>query len=243
MEELCCRFPVLGQLMFDNLDEESLNNCKEASKVVSQFVINERFFWIRMIRKYYKNLIEFKSSWEMIIHKTSADILKKLAIVVHCFFTKDRLRFAFNWSPFHIAAQSGLMQLCRHVYQKSDIHQLENKNPVNKKVCTSQHARNHNYCDLTPLHLSAQNGHLHIYRLITDTLEDKNPVNSSGITPLHLSAKQGYLEICQLIIESLDNKNPADRSGNTPLHLSARNGHLEICQLIMNTLENLCTVL
>ena len=79
MEELCYRFPVIGELVLNNLDEQSLSNCQEASRVISQFVIKERLFWIRIIQKYYKNLSEFKRYWEMIIHQTSAGILKQLA--------------------------------------------------------------------------------------------------------------------------------------------------------------------
>ena len=87
MEELCCRFPVLGDLMFNNLDDQSLSNSKVAGRVVSQFVINERFFWIRIIQNYYEELSEFKTSWEMVIRRTSVDILKKLNVVFLIFFS------------------------------------------------------------------------------------------------------------------------------------------------------------
>jgi hypothetical protein len=190
MEDLCYRYPVLGKLVFNNLDDQSLYNCQEASRVSSQFVIRERFFWIRVIQKYHKNLSEFKNSWDMIIHRTSADTLKQLAIAVHHFF-KRRIRAAKrrniplvpiilkDWSPFHIAAESGLMQLCAHVYHKTDDHQLTNKNPANKRN------------GVTGLHVAAQKGHKEIYQFIMDKVENKNPAAVNGVTPLHLAAQKG----------------------------------------------------
>ena len=178
--------------MLNNLDEQSLSNCKEASRVVSHFVIQERFYWIRIIQKYYKNLCEFKRSWKIVTHRTSTGILKQLAIAVHCFFT-TRLRASCHWSPFHIAAGSGDMQLCTHVYQK--IHQLENKNPENKK-------------GWNPLHVAALSGHVDICVLIMHHLENKNPSRFRDYTPLHLSAQNGHLEICRLITDMLEDKNP-----------------------------------
>ena len=76
MEGLCYRFPVLGELVLNNLDKQSLSNCQESSRVISQFLIKERFFWIRIIQKYFENLSEFKRLWEMVISRTSADTLK-----------------------------------------------------------------------------------------------------------------------------------------------------------------------
>ena len=140
MEELCYRFPVLGKLLLKNLDEQSLSNCQEASRVVNQFVIKERFFWIRIIQKYYKKLREFKRSWNVVIQRTPAGILKQLAIALHHFLKRMQSTYAAQrslfhvdqWSPFHVAADSGLMSLCTHVYGNADIYHLEDKNPGNK---------------------------------------------------------------------------------------------------------------
>ena len=184
MEELCCRFPHLGDLVLNNLDEQSLTNCQGASRIISQFVIKERFFWIRIIQRYYKNLSKFKRYWEMIIPRTSADTLKQLAITLHNVCkTKRKSGNTLQWSPVHIAAETGLISLCTHVYSKSDIHQFENKNPGNKNGGTA-------------LHIAARKGHLEIYQFIMNKVEDKNPAANNGITPLHLAAMKGYLEIC-----------------------------------------------
>ena len=50
----------------------------------------------------------------------------------------------------------------------------------------------------TPLHEAAENGHLEICRLITESLWDKNPADNDGTTPLDLARRNGFTEIAQL---------------------------------------------
>ena len=52
METICKRFPHLAERIFDQVDDQSLNNCKEISEEVLEYLENERFFWIRIIKKY-----------------------------------------------------------------------------------------------------------------------------------------------------------------------------------------------
>ena len=50
MENLCERFPHLAENIFDQLDDESLNESKEISGEVLEFLENGKFFWIRIIQ-------------------------------------------------------------------------------------------------------------------------------------------------------------------------------------------------
>ena len=52
--------------------------------------------------------------------------------------------------------------------------------------------------DWTPLHKAARNGHLKIYEILMDNLEDKNPRDNYGNTPLHIAAITGHFKICEL---------------------------------------------
>ena len=151
-------------ITMNNIDDQSLSNCQEASRVISQFVIKERFFWIRVIQKNYENLSEFKRYWTLIIHQTSAGILKQFAIALNQFFKKRQCLYADQWSPFHIVADSGLISLCAHVYGKGDIHRFREKNPENSNGATA-------------LHVAAEKGHLEIYQFIMGKVKDKNPAS------------------------------------------------------------------
>ena len=95
MEELSNRFPDLVTMILENVDDESLVNVKESSKEMSELIANKRFYWIRILKKYYQNFLEFWKAWKMVIEKTPVDIVQKLAVAVEMFFSKrtwsDRL--------------------------------------------------------------------------------------------------------------------------------------------------------
>jgi ankyrin repeat protein len=111
---MCCQFPVLGKLVLNNLDEQSLSNCKEASRVVSQFLINERFFWIRMIQKHYKNLSTY------VYHKADIHQLENKNPG-----NKDG-KTALHITPLHLASEKGHLETCQFIMDT-----LENNNQGN----------------------------------------------------------------------------------------------------------------
>ena len=52
MEVLTRRFPLIIRMVFKNLDNQSITHSKCASRTFAEFLDNERFFWIRVIKKY-----------------------------------------------------------------------------------------------------------------------------------------------------------------------------------------------
>ena len=90
----------------------------------------------------------------------------------------------------------------------------------------------------TPLHTSAPKGHLEVYKLLSENVDNKNPKDKHGQTPLHLAALHGHLEFCRCIITNLVDKNPVDYDFNSPFSCAASNGHLEICILLIGYLVN-----
>ena len=98
METICKRFPHLAQLIFDQLDDQSLNNCKEISEEILEYLENERFFWIRIIKHYQSKLKDFPKLWKPVIDKTPTEIVKEIGIAVSQFFQvghlySDQLRY------------------------------------------------------------------------------------------------------------------------------------------------------
>ena len=55
MENCIRRFPVVGALILNNLDDQTLVKNKETSREISDFINNERFYWNRIIQKYNDN--------------------------------------------------------------------------------------------------------------------------------------------------------------------------------------------
>ena len=65
-------------MILKNLDDQSLTRSKEASKDIAIFLENEKFFWIRFIKKYNKNFEGFEESWNQVVKKIPVDVVKNL---------------------------------------------------------------------------------------------------------------------------------------------------------------------
>ena len=118
MEDLDWRFSLISKIILNNVDDISLANFKKASRENSNFLENERFYWIRIIKKYSANFEEFKESWKKVISKTQVDFLKNLAIDVQTFFNSFSKRYNQQWHPLFIGAERGSLPLCEHVVKE-----------------------------------------------------------------------------------------------------------------------------
>ena len=73
-------------------------------------------------------------------------------------------------------------------------------------------------------------GHTEIYKIIMETVADKNPLKC-GMTPLHMAAMFGNLELCKLILENVNDKNPVSDYGQTPKDVAKNRYHFEVVKL------------
>ena len=116
MEELSNRFPHLASNILNEINDESLFNCKESSQEMNNFIVSEKFFWIRIIRNYKGNLVEFKESWKKTINKSSVVFLMELSQATYRFFTKKSSRFKKQWHPLFIVGDQGRLQVFKSVF-------------------------------------------------------------------------------------------------------------------------------
>ena len=86
MEDLCQIFPLVSQIVLNNLDDQSLANCKKANRDLKEYLEDEKLLSIRIIKKYKKNFEFFSDSWKKAIHNTPSVIVKELATAVQEFF-------------------------------------------------------------------------------------------------------------------------------------------------------------
>ena len=215
MEVVFLRFPHLGKQILEKLGNQELANCRRMNRQWKTFIDGERFFWIRIIRKYAKFSNRDQVLRQLLRHVYMDGILKMA-------MTVQELKNSQVLSPLHYAALSGNTQNFKAFFDVTYF-----KNPTDYITL------------LTPLHFAAEHGHLKICETIITHLEDKNPAGNSGITPLHAAAYDGHLEICKLLMKNLDNKNPSDNDGKTPLHRAARKGHLGIFKEIIQYLDDI----
>ena len=125
---------------------------------------NRKTPWIRMIQMYI-GTYEFSKRWQDVVDKVSFEAVKQLAITVHQFIQhplSSNVPVDLAYSPLHIAAQNGNLSLFLHVLKRS----------------SDQIPRTLN--GWTPHHFAAGKGHLEIYKLIVEEIENKNPADNKG---------------------------------------------------------------
>ena len=216
------RFPDVARDIFKELNNESLTTCRSVSSFWCDYLDDQKFCWVRMILRYRKNMKNAYQQWKKVFKNTPVEVAKEISVSTQQFFKSSFLHFdisriEFHWSPLHIAAGQGNLNLCKHIFEKT-----KNTQPRIKY-------------EWTALHMAAKLGHEEICEFLIDNLEDRNPSDQKGVTPFHYATERGLTNVCRLIIENIDDKNPAAPSGCTPLHIAAKNGHLEIVQLIVET--------
>ena len=119
MEDLSIRASSIATKIFNFLDEKSLVQSRGINRNIKHFLNNERFFFLRIINNYKGNFVEFEESWKKILHKSPLGFVKELALITQQFFLRRSKRLEEQWHPLHIAAESGSLQICRKIVEKT----------------------------------------------------------------------------------------------------------------------------
>ena len=271
MEELSNRFPTLFTKILKNVDDQTLTKFKETSREMSEIIVKDRFYWIRILKKYNLNFEEFSQAWKLVIEKTPVAIVQKLALDVERFFKNHGLfgewlddeltrRLRKQWSPLHIAAETGDLDLLKHIVEKTEDVNHEPENCSNK---------------YTALHLAAEKGSMTACIFIINWSLYKGGRDKQGRTPIDTAAVHRQWEVCKYLLENSDDfpmgnfeiplwlaayydqpevyklffehtrarnlpfNSPNSSDLETPLHQAAKNGNLEISKLIVGEMANI----
>ena len=128
MEEVSNRFPSLVHMILENVDNESLVKFKETSREMSEFLINDRFYWIRILKKHGKYFKEFADSWKKVIDKTPVKIVKELAMTVEDFFNYSLYNEDdYQFHPLHISMTSLLTHTVANATRPSFMPKANNQ--------------------------------------------------------------------------------------------------------------------
>ena len=111
---ICKRFPVVSKRVLNNLDDQTLTRSKEVNRDIAKSLEDERFYWIRTIKKHVENFKGHEESWKEVIYKTPINIIKELAIAVQLFF-KAYWHENMKMAPLHIGVENGSLQLCQYI--------------------------------------------------------------------------------------------------------------------------------
>ena len=160
MEDLYRKIPLICRNVFEELDNQSFVNFKDASREINGSMKNERFYWIRVLSTYNCSLGGFKDSWTSVVKRTPPEFVKELVMVTERFYEENPSLFTptICLSPHHIAAGCGNLKLFKHFIERTD-----RLNPEEPTV------------GITPMHYAACNGQLEVCQFITAKLNVKNP--------------------------------------------------------------------
>ena len=220
IDEIVSRFPHLSQAIFNHLDNISLTNCRKVSEDWKNVIDQEKFSWLRRIQSYRGAFEPFLEHWSKVIKKMPIQEIKELCLAAENFFKLGKKLMNDQYSPLHLAAEIGLVDLSRQIIEATD------------------HRNNNFYLpNFTPLHLAAVKGHRDVCRVILENVNSKNPVSFNGLTPLHSAAQFGHSRIVKLLVENHINIRPLF-NGKTPLEEAAYNGHLISCFLLIKNWED-----
>ena len=76
MDNMIFRIPYIAQLIFEEVDDKTLVNCKTVSETWVTFIGMTKIEWLRIILKYAANMTEFADHWKLLLRRTSV-LLKK----------------------------------------------------------------------------------------------------------------------------------------------------------------------
>ena len=110
MDEVLVRFPLLGQKVFKQLDEESLSKCKFIDQSWQNLMDNEKghienrtVLLKRKIKNFIRKQVVFKNEWTFSLQKVPIELLPLWANCVEQFFTRTKIRIEAQYSPHEIA--------------------------------------------------------------------------------------------------------------------------------------------
>ena len=109
MEMILKRFPLVSLKVFKNLDYQSLAGSTKVQKYFAEFLHNQKFYWIHLVKKHAKNFEGVERSWREVLHQTPVDVVKQLALAVEEFFNSYSSK---QVSPLHIVAKEAPSYNC-----------------------------------------------------------------------------------------------------------------------------------
>ena len=130
IETMILRFPHLAENVLNHLAIIDLKNCLNVSRHWSKFIQNEKFPWKKKIQNV-RSICKQPTNDENV-----SKILKRAPMRVlqdFCLALKKLPKININneFSPLHIAAETGMLDLCKFIMSKTD-----NEHPKDGKGVT-----------------------------------------------------------------------------------------------------------
>ena len=235
MEKLAERYPHLLESILTLLDDASLQNSRQVSKIWRDFV--DEFWLVKQLRLYKTkplfawaipnnhdkhSLIDVHEDWKKCLFSMESDldglrlIMPLMKDYYHC--PKSGMK---GYTPLHYAVKREQIPIIQ-CFISSEM--------IDVKI-TAAHGRN-------LLHVgTSENGDLELMELLLKLDLDVNQPDWIGNTPLHIACNAGNYDLVALLlsIKSID-VNVRNDDGYTPLHYACKNdqnGQVKTVELLL----------
>ena len=103
MEDLMLRFPYIAKQIFEQLDAESLKNCREVAKSLQEYIDHNNLVWVRIVNIPRKLRI-FKGTYLHLAAKKGQTVTFKMILE-----SEEDKNPETGWgeTPFHLVCQCG----------------------------------------------------------------------------------------------------------------------------------------
>uniref|UniRef100_A0A8C2EHT3 Ankyrin 3a n=1 Tax=Cyprinus carpio TaxID=7962 RepID=A0A8C2EHT3_CYPCA len=132
------------------------------------------------------------------------------------FFSLPHIHPQKGFTPLHVAAKYGQLEVANLLLQKKAAPDAAGKNGY------------------TPLHIAAKKNQLEIGTTLLEYGAECNTVTRQGISPLHLAAQEGNVDLVSLLLTKQANVNMGNKNGLTPLHLAAQDDRSGVVEVLLN---------
>ena len=133
LEEMMLRFPHIVRDIFKKVDNKSLTNFRNVSRVYCDFIDYEFFHSVRKIQGR-ECMTEFQQQWDKVLKNIPTQVRKEIFGTFEKKFQYDWYRKKLLWSPLYIAVET-----CQHELCKFMIERIKDANPMRKDGITEIH--------------------------------------------------------------------------------------------------------
>ena len=176
----------IGEIIFDQLNNQDLRNCREVCKDWRTAIDSEKYFWIRAIKAHNSKFMLFNE----VLLKSDVKTIRGLALATKLYyfkFSQDLNEFESPKCQLHFAIWLGNKDVFLAIWDKIGV--ISRQQPI----CHG----------LLPLQYAAEYGSIQVFQILYEATEDKDPKSKYGYSLLHFAADNGKFEIVDYILNTV----------------------------------------
>jgi hypothetical protein len=118
INEICEIYPLVGEIIFGYLDDQSLKQSRNVCTTWSTFLDSRPFYWTRILKNCIRGREEFSDDWKRVFNKIPLETAKNFALYIVKLRGDYPKYFEVIRSPLHVAVTNGHSPFFEYIYEK-----------------------------------------------------------------------------------------------------------------------------